>query len=120
MLIFQVALKRLQAESEHRIKLECNKYVALREQYAMLEQQLIISNASLVNLEKQFVTFRIAQQDTIEAQLVGQVITLEQHYKNLQRKGVLAIESKNDYKTQVIQNAKGNKLCVHESQQMGF
>ncbi|KAH9537817.1 hypothetical protein CY35_16G071600, partial [Sphagnum magellanicum] len=105
----QVALKRLQAESEHRIKLECNKYVALQEQYAMLEQQLIISNASLVNLEKQFVTFRIAQQDTIEAQLVGQVITLEQHYKNLQRKGVLAIESKNDYKTQVIQNAKGNK-----------
>jgi hypothetical protein len=94
--------------------------VALQEQYAMLEQQLIISNASLVNLDKQFVTFRIAQQDTIEAQLVGQVITFEQHYKNLQRKGVLAIESKNDYKTQVIQNANGNKFCVHESQQMDF
>ncbi|CAK9264273.1 unnamed protein product [Sphagnum jensenii] len=102
----QVALKRLQTESEHRIKLECNKYVALQEQYAMLEQQLIISNASLVNLEKQFVTFRIAQQDTIEAQLVGQIITLEQHYKNLQRKGVLAIESKDDYKTQVLKMGK--------------
>ena len=118
---FQVAVKRLQAECEHRVELERAKYAALQEQHTLLEQRLAISNSSLSTVEKQFQEFKAAQRGTSEAELVGQIIALKQTCSNLQRNAELAIDARDDYKTQVQRlchsslTINGNKCGVSTS-----
>jgi len=97
----QVAVKRLEAECEHRLELERSKLEALQEQYAVLEQRLAISNGSLANLEKQFQDYKSALRNTKESDLLGQIFALKQQCCNLERKFELAIHSRDDYKSQV-------------------
>lgn len=97
----QIAVKRLEAECEHRLELERNKLTALQEQYAVLEQRLATSNGSLANLEKQFQDYKSALRNTKESDLLGQIFALKQQCCNLERKFELAIHSRDDYKCQV-------------------
>lgn len=81
--------------------LERSKYVALQEQYSLLEQRLVIANCSLATLEKQFQDFKAAQRNTSETALIGQVMALKQQCGTLQHKAELALHARDDYKNQV-------------------
>lgn len=92
---------RLQSECEHRVELERSKFTALQQQYDILEQRLSTSNSSFANLEEQFREYQSAQRNTVEADLLMQIIALEQQCNNLQRKMKSVLKSRNDYKSQV-------------------
>nr|PNR35666.1 hypothetical protein PHYPA_021516 [Physcomitrium patens] len=102
----QVAIMRLQSECEHRVELERSKFTALQQQYDILEQRLSTSNSSFANLEEQFREYQSAQRNTVEADLLMQIIALEQQCNNLQRKMKSVLKSRNDYKSQVLSMAK--------------
>lgn len=103
---YQVAIMRLQSECEHRVELERSKFTALQQQYDILEQRLSTSNSSFANLEEQFREYQSAQRNTVEADLLMQIIALEQQCNNLQRKMKSVLKSRNDYKSQVLSMAK--------------
>eukprot|EP00249_Psilotum_nudum_P017781 c26486_g1_i1 orf=839-2170(+) len=115
----EVAIKRLQAECEHRVELERTRYTSLKEQHTSLEKRLVTANDALANLEKQFVCYKTQHQRTSEAELTGQVMLLKQQCSDFQARTELAVRARNHFKSQVLRMAKELSDLRHMSQEKG-
>ncbi|BBN08012.1 centrosomal protein CEP120 [Marchantia polymorpha subsp. ruderalis] len=102
----QVAVKRIQAECEHRLELGQLKYAALEDQYKALDKRFASTNSSLVTLERQFSELKAAYRNTSEACLSAKVVSLQQQCFDLQQKLEALMVTRSKYKEQVLRMAK--------------
>ncbi|KAL3686860.1 hypothetical protein R1sor_013169 [Riccia sorocarpa] len=102
----KAAMKRIQADCEHRLELGQQKYVALEDQYKALEKRFSSTNASLLKLEKQFSELKAAYRNTSEACLTAKVVSLQQQCSDLQQKLDSLVLTRSKYKEQLLRMAK--------------
>ncbi|KAL2628806.1 hypothetical protein R1flu_013492 [Riccia fluitans] len=102
----KAAVKRIQADCEHRLELGQQKYTALEDQYKALDKRFSSTNASFQKLEKQFTDLKATYRNTSEACLTAKVVSLQQQCSDLQLKLDSLVLTRSKYKEQVLRMAK--------------
>lgn len=83
-----------------------------------LEERLASAEAARAKLEREFSDFRAAQRGTPEAELMAQVVALQQKNLELQRGAEKATTAKKQYKAQVLRMAR-ELAAMHRQQAAG-